>query len=370
MMVDVPRFEGGPEGLASQTAAIDRAAEVIANADTLAQACHHTPDGDALGSMLAIHHLAVAAGKTVVSSWPEPFVVAPHYAFLPGLELVTKPADYPAAPDLMITLDCGSSARLAELGPPALAAKELIVVDHHVTNDGYGTINVIDPTAAASAMIVRRLFERLGWPLTRDAAVCLYTGLVCDTGRFQYEGTTPEVFALAEELATFDLPIPAMNRKLFEEHRLAYLRLAGDALQRAVLDADRRFVATWVSADDLARHGVDIEETEGLIDLVRRTSEADVSAVLKETPEGTKVSLRAVTEFDVGALATEFGGGGHKAAAGFTSDQPVAEVLAALRDALPVVAGPVVAGPGAEAVGAEADAGAVESGADAAGAGP
>ncbi len=319
---------------------LDRAAEVIsANTGTLALACHHTPDGDALGSMLAIHHLATAAGHKVVSSWPEPFVVAPHYSFLPGLELVTKPADFPAAPDLMITLDCGSLARLAELGSPAQAARELIVVDHHVTNEGYGTINLIDATAAASAVIVRRLFERLGWPLTHDAAVCLYTGLVCDTGRFQYEATTPQVFALAEELSGYDLPIPAINRQLFEQHRLAYLRLAGDALQRAVLDPDRRFVATWVSADDLARHGVDIEETEGLIDLIRRATEADVSAVLKESPEGTKVSLRAVTDFDVGVLATNFGGGGHKAAAGFTSDRPVAEVLAALRDALPVVAG-------------------------------
>jgi phosphoesterase RecJ-like protein len=263
--------------------------------------------------------------------------VAPHYSFLPGLELVTKPADFPAVPDLMITLACGSIGRLGELGPPSQAARELIVIDHHVTNDGYGTINVIDPDAAASAVIVRRLFEGLGWPLTRDAAVCLYTGLVCDTGRFQYDGTTPAVFALAEELAAYDLPIAAMNRQLFEEHRLAYLRLAGEALQRAVLDPDRRFVATWISADDLARHGVDLEETEGLIDLIRRATEADVSAVLKETPEGTKVSLRAVTDFDVGAVATHFGGGGHRAAAGFVSDRPVAEVLDAIREVLPVV---------------------------------
>ena len=328
----------GSEGGTGQEAALDRAVEAIqANTGTLALACHHTPDGDALGSMLAIHHLASAAGQRVVSSWPEPFVVAPHYTFLPGLELATKPADFPALPDLMITLDCGSIGRLGELGAPSQAAQELIVIDHHVTNEGYGTINVIDPAAAASAVIVRRLFEGLGWPLTRDAAVCLYTGLVCDTGRFQYEGTTPAVFALAEELSAFDLPIASMNRQLFEEHRIAYLRLAGEALQRAVLDPDRRFVATWVSADDLARHGVDIEETEGLIDLIRRATEADVSAVLKETPEGTKVSLRAVTDFDVGAVATHFGGGGHKAAAGFTSERPVAEVLAAIRAVLPVV---------------------------------
>jgi phosphoesterase RecJ-like protein len=211
------------------------------------------------------------------------------------------------------------------------------VVDHHSTNDGYGTINLIDPDAAASAVVVRRLLDCLGWELTRDAAQCLYTGLVCDTGRFQYDNTTPEVFTLARELSTFALPIGSMNRQLFEEHRLAYLRLAGMALQRAVYDGERRFVATWVTEADLAEHGVGLDETEGLIDLIRRATEADVSCVLKETPDGTKVSLRAVTEFDVGQVAIAFGGGGHKAAAGFVDPRPVPELLAAIREALPRV---------------------------------
>lgn len=316
---------------------IDRAAEAIAAAPSLALACHAAPDGDALGSMLALHHLAQAAGRHTVASWPEPFVCGPHYSFLPGLEQATKPVDFPATPDVMVTFDCGSLARLGELAQPARAARELVVIDHHASNDGYGTINCIDPHAAASAVVVRRLLERLGWALDRTAAVCLYAALVCDTGRFQYDCTTPDVFTLARELASFDLPIAAMNRQLFEEHRLAYLRLAGTALERAEFDPGRRFVAAWVTADDLARHGVDIDETEGLIDLVRRTSEADVSCVLKETPEGTKVSLRAVSGFDVGQVATTFGGGGHRAAAGFTSDRPVPEVLAAIRDALPQV---------------------------------
>ena len=316
---------------------LDQAAAVIVSAPSLALACHHTPDGDALGSMLALHHLALAHGKQSVAYWPEPFPVAPHYEFLPGLELATKPADFPPEPDLMITFDCGSIGRLAELGEPAQRAHQLIVVDHHATNDGYGTINLIDPEAAASAVVVRRLLDRLGWELTREAAQCLYTGLICDTGRFQYESTTPAVFTLAEELSTFDLPIASMNRQLFEEHRLAYLRLAGAALQRAVYDGDRRFVATWVTAADLVEYGVCMEETEGLIDLIRRATEADVSAVLKETPEGTKVSLRAVTEFDVGQVAIAFGGGGHKAAAGFVSPLPVPELLEALRQSLPRV---------------------------------
>jgi phosphoesterase RecJ-like protein len=321
----------------TQGSTLDAAADAIGSAPTLALACHQSPDGDALGSMLALHHLALAAGKESVASWPEPFDVPSHYSFLPGLDLTTKPADFPSQPDLMVTFDCGSLGRLGELAPAARRAGQLVVVDHHATNDGYGTVNLIDPDAAASAVVVRRLLDRLGWELNRAAALCLYTGLVCDTGRFQYDNTTPEVFSLAGELSSFDLPIGSMTRQLFEEHRLAYLRLAGTALARAEYDVERRFVATWVTADDLARHGVGIEETEGLIDLLRRASEADVSCVLKETPEGTKVSLRAVTGFDVGAVAVAFDGGGHKAAAGFVSDRPVQEVLAAIRDALPLV---------------------------------
>ena len=322
---------------ALQGSTLDQAADAIAAAPSLALACHHTPDGDALGSMLALHHLALAAGKQSVASWPEPFDVPAHYTFLPDLDLTTKPADFPYEPSVMVTFDCGSLGRLGELASAAQRAHELIVVDHHSTNDGYGTVNLIDPDAAASAVVVRRLLDRLGWDLDRDAAECLYTGLVCDTGRFQYDCTTPEVFALAQELASFDLPIASMNRQLFEEHRLAYLRLAGAALLRAEYDGDRRFVATWVTAEDLATYGVGLEETEGLIDLLRRAAEADVSCVLKESPDGTKVSLRAVTEFDVGRLATRFGGGGHKAAAGFVSPLPVRELLDAIRASLPLV---------------------------------
>jgi phosphoesterase RecJ-like protein len=314
---------------------LDRAAEAISSARSLALACHVAPDGDALGSMLALHRLSLAAGKSSVASWPEPFVVGPHYTFLPGLDGATKPSDFPAVPEVMVTFDCGSLDRLGELAEPAKAAGCLIVVDHHRTNDGYGAINVIDPDAAASAVIVHRLLHRLGWELDREAAICLFTGVVCDTGRFQYDNTTPEVFELAAELTRFGLPVASINRQLFEEHRLAYLRLVAAALDRAELDVDRRFVATWVTADDLESTGVGLEETEGLIDLVRRTSEADVSCVLKETPEGTKVSLRAVSDVDVGAIATTFGGGGHRAAAGFNDERPVGEVLAAIRHALP-----------------------------------
>ncbi|MEO7836583.1 MAG: bifunctional oligoribonuclease/PAP phosphatase NrnA [Acidimicrobiales bacterium] len=310
---------------------LDQVVAAITGASSLALACHTCPDGDALGSLLALHHLCVAQGKPSVASWSEPFEVAPHYRFIPGLDLATKPADFPDAPEVMITFDCGSIARLGDLGRNALAAGTLIVLDHHASNDRFGAINVVEPEAAATAVVVRDLARRLGWPLTRDAAICLYTGLVTDTGRFQYSNTTPAVFALAQELASFDLPIADMSRQLFEEHRFEYLRLVGDCIGRAELDRDLRFVSTAVTLDDLHTHGCQVEETEGLIDLVRRASEAEVSCVLKETPEGLRVSLRALAETDVSAIAAHFGGGGHRYAAGFVSQGTVADVLAEIK---------------------------------------
>jgi phosphoesterase RecJ-like protein len=283
-----------------------------------------------------MHHLCRANGKPSVASWPRPFVVAPHYTYLPGLDRCTKPDDFPPHPEVMLTFDCGSLARLGELAWPAEAAGDLIVLDHHATNDRYGTVNVIDVSAAATAVVVRTLARRLGWQLTRDAAICLYSGLVTDTGRFQYDCTTPEVFALAEELSRFDLPISSMSRQLFEEHRFDYIQLVAAALGRAELDKERRFVATWVTADDFAKFGCEFEEAEGLIDLIRRTSEATVSCVLKETSDGTRVSMRAVDDTDVAAIAQQFGGGGHRAAAGFTDDRPIPEVLEAIKALLPV----------------------------------
>lgn len=317
------------------TTTLDQAALAIAGAGELALACHVAPDGDALGSLLALHHLALAHGRASVASWSPPFDVAPHYRFLPGLDLLTKPEDFPAVPEVMVTFDCGSLDRLGDLAEPARRAGQLIVIDHHATNTRFGTLNLVDPDAAASAVVVRRLAHRLGWELTYEAAVCLYTGLVTDTGRFQYANTTPDVFALATELSSFGLPIQTMTRQLFEEHTFSYLQLIGECLSRARLDRDRRFVATWITAADLDRFGIGLDETEGMIDLVRRASEADVSCVLKEVPGGVRVSLRAVSDTDVSAVAARFGGGGHRFAAGFTTSGTVDDVLTAITLLLP-----------------------------------
>jgi len=318
-------------------AALRRAAELILEASPpIALACHINPDGDALGSMLALHHVLRAAGIPSIASFSEPFVVAPHYRGLPGLDLLTNPDAFPRDPGVMLTFDSGSLARLGDLERAAKSARELIVIDHHVSNQRYGTVNIIDPDAAASAVLVRSLIAHLGLPLTRDAAVCIYAALVCDTGRFQYQTTTTDVFELARELSCFDLPIPELSRTLFEEHRFAYLKLLADVLNHAVLIPEKQFVWTRVDRDDLARHGVTFEEVEGLIDVVRRTREAEVACVLKEANDGTwRISLRSLGRVDVRLIAEQQGGGGHRFAAGFTSDEPPDEIIAKILAALP-----------------------------------
>jgi bifunctional oligoribonuclease and PAP phosphatase NrnA len=305
-----------------------KAAAAIVSARSVALACHVVPDGDALGSMLALHHVLRAADRPSIAAFAGPQVVGPHYREIPGLDTISDPSQFPAEPEVMITLDCGSLGRLGDLAGPAQAAKELVVIDHHLSNDHFGSINLIDPDAAASAVVVARLIDTLGLPLNRDAAVCLYAALVCDTGRFQYESTGIDAFNLARRLLDFDVPVARLNRTLFEEHRLAYLRLVGEVLARARLVEEKSFIWAAISQADLARHDVAIEETEGLIDYVRQAREAQVSCVLKEEGDGgVRVSLRSLGSVDVSAVASHFGGGGHRYAAGFTAPRGPAEAV-------------------------------------------
>ena len=297
---------------------------------------HVHPDGDALGSLMAMHHLCEQQGKRPLASWGDPFPVAPHYRFLPGIDRAVGAEHLPHDPALVVTFDCGSLARLGSAGDAARRARDLLVLDHHADNERFGTVNLVMTDVAATAVVVRKLASALGWPLDREAAVNLYVGLLTDTGRFQYPNTTPEVFELAEELSEYSLPLADVTRELYEKHRFAYVQLAGLALARAQLDPDRHLVAAWITGEELERFAVDFDETEGFVDLLRRTAEADVVAALKEAPgEGLRVSLRSRGVVDVGAIAAALGGGGHPFMSGFTCTWSVEETLDRIRALVP-----------------------------------
>ncbi len=167
-----------------------------------------------------------------------------------GSSCSRSPDRFPAEPEVMVTFDSGSLARLGDLERPAKAAEELVVIDHHVSNQRYGTINVIDPDAAASGVLVRRLIDRLGLPMTRDAAVCLYAALVCDTGRFQYQSTTPAVFELARELVLLRPPDPGA---LAHALRGAPLRVPPAPRRRAATRGARRRQGVRLDEGDAGR---------------------------------------------------------------------------------------------------------------------
>ena len=185
-------------------AARAKAAALLDAADEVCLACHVRPDADALGSMLALAHALRAPGprpqRVVASFGDEPFEVPEILRFLPGLSLLSPPEAYPDRPELMVTFDAGSIDRLGLLAGPACRADQLIVMDHHASNTRFGTVNLIDPAAAATAMLVLDLIDAAGIELTRDIAFGLYAGLVTDTGSFKYSATTPAVHQVAARL--------------------------------------------------------------------------------------------------------------------------------------------------------------------------
>jgi bifunctional oligoribonuclease and PAP phosphatase NrnA len=311
------------------------AVDAIAEAEVAVISCHIHPDGDALGSALALHRALANAGRDALASFSEPFTVARHYRFLTGLDRLVPPDQVPRDADLFLCFDAGSLDRLGSLADAFEGAARTVVVDHHASNTRFGDVNLIDPDSPASAVLCRELLRRLDLPLDTEIATALYTGLVTDTGRFQYQATTPETHLLAAELLAAGVQQYEVAKAVFETNDIRYLRLVADALARITQVPEASLVWTRVGLADLAAHGVDMDETEGLIDLVRTDEASDVAAVLKEQPEGGyKVSLRSKGATDVGALATAFGGGGHKYAAGFSSDLDADEIVADLVKAL------------------------------------
>lgn len=297
------------------------AAEVIRDAPKLALACHVGPDGDALGSMFALGLAARHQGKEVVASFGTPFEISPSLHFLPGMDLLVKPAEFPKEPEVMVVFDAGSADRLGELGSNAGGAKTLVVVDHHVSSEAFGDVAFVDDTAAATGEMVHALLVELGWPIDAEIAECLLTAIITDTGRFQYQATSPETMRTAAELMEAGAVPSKITQNVYEKAPFGYLKAAGTALSRVTLYPEEEVVATIITEDDLDEAGIDWGDIDNLIDLVRLAEEADVAVLAKSFHDGrVKLSLRSRDRTDVGGIARALGGGGHRLAAGLTVD--------------------------------------------------
>ena len=317
------------------------AVALLEDAQEVALACHVSPDGDALGSMLGMAAALRSLGKQVTASWGgEPFEVPASYSFLPAVDLLVPPGEFPATPPLLVTFDTGSVDRLGSLGDRVQGADRCLVIDHHASNTRYGDVHLVETTAAATAVLVARLVDDLGVELTEEIAAPLYTGLVTDTGSFKYSATTPSVHELAARLLATGIRHDLISRAIYDTATFDYVRLLGQACSRAQLEPDAAgglgMVWTAISAGELETSGLGLAEIEGVIDVLRTAQEAEVAAVLKGDPVegGWKVSTRSKGAVDVGAVCTALGGGGHRFAAGYSTSQEPQAVLADLRDAL------------------------------------
>jgi phosphoesterase RecJ-like protein len=318
------------------TALLERAATVLREATTIALACHVNPDADALGSMLGLSNHLRGMGKKTVCSFPnEPFEAPRWASLLPGTEALVRPSDFPKEPPVMVTCDVASMDRLAMLAPAAVRSKQLIWIDHHVSNDGLGSIPLIDGRASSTCEMVWRLLGHLGGEVSVETATCLYAGLVTDTGRFQYQAVTPDTVRLGAKLREFPFDHTRLVQALYEDNSLAYLRVLGVALERTVFEPDADLLWTYLTQGDLADAGIAPNEADDLIDVVRTAREADVAAVVKQHRDGRfKVSLRSKGAHDVAAVAASFGGGGHRLAAGYTSPVGLGDTIERLKAAL------------------------------------
>ncbi len=302
-----------------KTQEVERSARLVEKCRSVLIVGHQYPDGDAIGSVLAMGLMLRSAGRKVQASWAEPFEMPDKYSFLPGLETLVRPAEIEEGFDLVIALDCANGGRLEELEETALE-HPLINIDHHPDNTRFGAANIVDPGASATAQIVFEIAEGFSLEVGADAAVCLYTGIVTDTGRFQFSNTTSDTLKVAGALIEMGVEPHDVFQNVYQSDSLAYLRLSGEVMCAAVYEEDLKLIRAQVSREDLARFGVKMNETEDLIDNLRTLRGHRIAVLFKQLADGTiRVSLRSRPDTDIGAIARKLGGGGHRVAAGYTS---------------------------------------------------
>lgn len=292
-----------------------RLAEVLAPARRVLVLAHRDPDGDAMGSVLGLMHLLKNAGKEVFAH--RCGLVAEEYAFLPGLELVRE--DLPAAgdADLAVLLDCHEPERAGRLAEPFLRGlPRVAVMDHHMGAAQFGDPRWVDPGMAATAQMVALLAQAAGWPLTKDAATCLFVGLQTDTGRFAYSNTTPQALRVAADLVAAGAEPWAITQEAYSTS-LARLRLFARVTDSLQLLAGGRLAMATARARDLDELGCPPSDLDRIVEEYRAIRGVEVAALVKEIDQqSVKASLRSRGRVDVGAIALSLGGGGHHNAAG------------------------------------------------------
>lgn len=305
-----------------------RAIEALERSAAVVAISHVNPDGDTLGAALGLAHTLRARGKRVHLACASP--VDDNLRFLPGADGYSR--SIPEGPwDVVVTLDSSDEGRFAPLRDAhrdVFAGRPLINVDHHLTNTLYGSINLVDPRAASTTEVVWRLARRAGWDLSPEAATCLLTGLMTDTGSFQYSNTSARALEAAADLVRAGAALEAIALHAFRRRSFTTAKLWGVVLSGLQRSPRGQVVWCTVTQAMAAEVQARIGDADGVSNWLGAIDGADLSIVFKETPDGqTQVSFRSSAQVDATVLARRLGGGGHARAAGCTVPRPLAQAV-------------------------------------------
>src|SRR3954471_17142257 len=315
-----------PQTTASDLTAV---ADAIRDHDRFVITTHENPDGDALGSLLASNVALEQLGKDTVMVLHGDAPLPNEYGFMQLGDLRRRWPD-DVSGRVLLAVDCANESRIAD--PEVLGRVPLSIdVDHHHDNTRFGRINLIVADASSTGEVLRDLFRELNVDLTPEIAEALYIALVTDTGRFQYTNTTPKALRLAAELVEAGADVHRVFQGVYESVQFAKLKLLARALERAKVFEGGRIVVSYLLRTDFAEVGAAEPYSEGIIDFLRAVEGADMAVLIREPPRedgpSRRVSLRAsIDELDVSAIARKSGGGGHRQAAGFSSEASIEEI--------------------------------------------
>jgi len=295
---------------------VQKVKEKLISAENILILYHHLPDGDSLGSALALYIALKEMGKKVKVAGEIP--IPRTYNFLPLTEEIYDLEKISGSYSCVIFVDCTDLKRIkSSQSPLSFHAQSIINVDHHVSNSFFGDINYVSPEAEATVVLIYRLLKVLPTKITPAIATCLYTGLVTDTGSFQYEAVSSDTLKLGAELLEIGANLEEIRLNLWENKTLASMKLLGVALTNFSLTADGKIIWVSLSQELLKSIGAKEEDAEGIINNLRSIEGVEIAILLHETAKNlAKVSLRSKSWADVNKIACLFGGGGHPRAAG------------------------------------------------------
>ncbi|HET7444925.1 MAG TPA: bifunctional oligoribonuclease/PAP phosphatase NrnA [Solirubrobacterales bacterium] len=312
------------EGTSVATSDLERVGAELRSRDRFLLTAHEGPDGDALGSLLGMHHLLTQLGKdSIMFLAAKEFPLPIEYRFLPLEEVFHEPpADM--ADRTVVFLDCGNIDRMP-VDFLTAGDNDVINIDHHHDNTRFGDFNLVNVDASCTAEIVYDLAQLMGATITPEMAAALYVGLITDTGNFMYDNTNAHTHRVAAELIDAGVDVDDTYRRLYEHVPMEKVRLVSRALEGIQRHCGERLAITSITSEDYAATGAGEEMTEGVIDFLRSIEGTKVAAVVRDLGSrgraARKVSLRSSDgEVDVSAIARKSGGGGHKRAAGFSTD--------------------------------------------------